>query len=170
MIAIQTTLDRKSMTALARITRKTLRRGRSGPVRRFAWFVVVFELALAALFIWTGAGGWLVNVLMAAIMLACIVGEDYVNGALGLRQILPGSREVNATFKEEGYIHRTQSGESWWPYKLIKAVGESEEYFVFVLDKTHGQIYAKEGFSWGTPEEFRELVQRRTGLKIQRVK
>ena len=170
MIVIQTTLDRKAMTTLARITRRTLRRGRNGPVRMLAWFVVVLETFLTWVYIRGGQGGWPVNMLLAVIMLACILTEDQVNGMVSLRQILPASREVNATFRDSGYVHRAQSGESWWPYKLIKAVGESEEYFVFVLDKTHGQIYAKEGFSWGTPEEFRELVQRRTGLKIQRVK
>ena len=33
MIVIQTTVDRRAMTALAKMARKTLRRGRNGPVR-----------------------------------------------------------------------------------------------------------------------------------------
>ena len=93
MLINQTTIDKKAMVALAKINRKTSRRGRSSPVRTFAWCVAVVELGLAALFLWTKAGGWLVNVLMAAIMLACILGEDTVNGIVGLRQILPTSRE-----------------------------------------------------------------------------
>lgn len=169
MFIIQTEIDQKSMTALARMTRRTLRRGRNGPVRMLACFVVVLELFLAFLYIRAGAGGWLVNLLLACIMLACILGEDYVNGAIGLRQILPASRSVNAAFKEDGYVHRTQAGESWWPYRQIRAIVESRDYFAFLLDRTHGQVYDKHGFTWGDPDGFREFIQRKTGLKIQKV-
>ena len=170
MIVIQTTLDRKAMTTLARITRRTLRRGRNGPVRMLAWFVVVLETFLTWVYIRGGQGGWPVNMLLAVIMLACILTEDQVNGMVSLRQILPASREVNATFQENHYIHRTQGAETWWSYRQIKAIGEDKDYFAFVLDKNHGQIYAKEGFEWGSPDEFREFIQRRTGLKIRKVK
>lgn len=169
MFIIQTEIDQKSMTALARITRRTLRRGRNGPVRMLAWFIVALELFLAFLYIRAGAGGWLVNLLLACVMLACILGEDYVNGTIGLRQILPASRSVNATFKEDGYVHRTQAGESWWPYRQVRAIVESRDHFAFLLDRTHGQIYDKHGFTWGDPDGFREFIQRKTGLKIQKV-
>lgn len=169
MFIIQTEIDQKSMTALARMTRRTLRRGRNGPVRMLAWFVVVLESFLTFIYIRAGAGGWLVNALLACIMLSCILGEDYVNGAIGLRQILPASRTVNATFKEDGYVHRTQAGESWWPYRQIRFIVESQDHFAFLLDRTHGQIYDKSGFTWGDPDGFREFIQRKTGLKIQKV-
>ena len=133
MIVIQTTLDRKAMTTLARITRRTLRRGRNGPVRMLAWFVVVLETFLTWVYIRGGQGGWPVNMLLAVIMLA-------------------------------------QSGESWWPYHQIRAVVETEDYFVLLLDRSHGHIYDKQGFAWGTPEEFRELIHKRTGLKIQKIR
>ena len=170
MLVNQTTIDKKSMIALARISRKVAHSGRSRPVRRFAWFAVTVELLLAVLFFRAGADGWLTYVLMAAIMLACILGEDTVNGILGLRQILPDSREVNAAFQEDHYVHRTRAAETWWNYRQIRAIGESKEYFALVLDKGHGQIYTKEGFDWGSPEEFREFIQRKTGLKIRKVK
>lgn len=169
MMIIQTTIDQKSMTALAKITRRTFRRGRSGPVRMFAWFVTVAELFLTAVYIRAGVGGWGTNMLLAGIMLSCILCEDYVNGAVGLRQISLASRTVNTTFKEDGYVHRTRSGESWRPYNQIKYISESEDYFALFQDKTHGQIYDKRGFTWGSSEEFREFIQRKTGLKIQTV-
>ena len=169
MFIIQTEIDQKSMTALARMTRRTLRRGRNGPVRMLAWFIVVLELFLTYIYIRAGAGGWLINVLLACIMLACILGEDYVNGAIGLRQILPSGRTVNASFKEDGYVHRTQAGESWWPYRQIRAIVESRDHFALLLDRTHGQIYDKKGFTWGNPDGFREFIQRKTGLKILKV-
>lgn len=158
------------MIALARITRKTIRQGRSGPVRTLAWFIVALELFLTFIYIRSGAGGWGINLFLAVLMLGCILGEDYVNGIVGLRQVMSGGQEVNTTFKEQGYVQRTQAGESWRPYTQIRAIGENKDYFVLALDKSHGQIYAKEGFSWGSAEEFRTFIQRKTGLKIQKVR
>lgn len=169
MLVNQMTLDKKAMVALARISRKTLRNGRSSPVRRFAWFAVSVELFLAAMLIWVGADGWLTNVALAVIMLACILSEDVVNGLMAYRQMLPDAREVNVTFKEDHFIHYSRAAETWWNYRQIKAIGEDQDYFALVLDKNHGQIYAKDGFTWGSPDEFREFIQRKTGKKIQKV-
>ena len=171
MFIIQTQIDQKAMIALAKIRRKTLRRGRSAPVRRLAWFVVAVELILAWLFVRAGGWSWLTNVLMAGIMLACILGEDRVNGMLALRQVLPSGRQVNTTFKNDScYIQRTQGAETWWNYSQIRAIGETSEYFALLLGKGHDQIYDKKGFSWGNPEEFGAFIQRKTGLKIQHIK
>ena len=169
LLVNQMTLDKKAMVSLARISRKTLRNGRSSPVRRFAWFAVSVELFLAALLIWVGLDGWLTNVLLAAIMLACILSEDVVNGLMAYRQMLPDAREVNVTFKEDHFIHYSRAAETWWNYRQIKAIGEDQDYFALVLDKNHGQIYAKDCFTWGSPDEFREFIQRKTGKKIQKV-
>lgn len=171
MIVIQTTIDQRAMTALARATRKTIRRGRNGPVRLLAWFVVLLEGYLTVTFLRGGVGGWQVNALLGAVMLACILSEDWVNGAIGLRRTSPDSREVNAAFQEDScYVCRARSGEAWWPYQQVIAAIEMEDYFVLLLDRKHGQVFDKKGFTWGTPEEFRELIRKKTGLKMQRVR
>ena len=103
-------------------------------------------------------------------MLGCILGEDTVNGLVGLRQVSPAQREVNAAFQDNCYIHRTQAGETWWNYSQIRAVAETEDYFALLLGRSQGQIYSKKGFSWGTPDEFRTFIQKKTGLKMQRVR
>lgn len=168
MIVIQTTVDRRAMTALAKMTRKTVRRGRNGPVRLMAWFVVILEAYLAAIYIRAGLEGWLINLLLGGIMLACILGEDRVNGAIGLRRTPPEELEVNTAFQDDNYyICRSQGGERWWLYSQIQVVAESKDYFALLLDRKHGQVYDKKGFSWGTPDEFRELIRKKTGLKIQ---
>lgn len=169
MLINQTTIDKKAMIALAKISRKTLYRGRSRPVRRFAWFAVIVELLIMAVSFYAGDRGWVMNALLAAIMLACIFGEDTVNGLISFRQILPDSREVNVTFQEDHYIQRSRAAETWWHYRQIAALGEDKDYFALVIDKSHGQIYSKAGFEWGSPDEFREFIQRKTGLKIQKI-
>ena len=69
MIAIQTTVDRRAMTALAKMARKTLRRGRNGPVRMLAWFVVAVEGLLVYATLRAGGEGWLVNALLGVCLL-----------------------------------------------------------------------------------------------------
>lgn len=171
MIVIQTTIDRRAMTALAKMTRKTVRRGRNGPVRLVAWLVVILEAYLTFIYIRAGLEGWLVNVLLGGIMLGCILSEDLVNGAIGLKKLSPGALEVNTAFQEDScYVCRSRDGERWWPYSEIMMVVESRDYFALLLDRKYGQIYDKRGFTWGTPEEFRELIRKKTGLKIQAVR
>lgn len=168
---IQTTIDRRAMTALAKMTRKTVRRGRNGPVRLVAWLVVILEAYLTFIYIRAGLEGWLVNVLLGGIMLGCILSEDLVNGAIGLKKLSPGALEVNTAFQEDScYVCRSRDGERWWPYSEIMMVVESRDYFALLLDRKYGQIYDKRGFTWGTPEEFRELIRKKTGLKIQTVR
>ena len=117
---IQTTIDQKAMTALARMTRKTVRRGRNGPVRLMAWFVVLLEAYLTVIYVRAGLGGWQMNLLLGGIMLACILGEDWVNGAIGLRRTAPEELEVNAAFQDDRcYVCRSQGGERWWLYSQI---------------------------------------------------
>lgn len=170
MIVIQTSIDRKAMTALAKMARKTLRRGRNGPVRLLAWFVVAVEGLLVYATLRAGGTGWEINALLGLFMLGCILGEDAVNGLTGLRRVPPGSREVNAAFQDDYYIHRTQGAETWWNYGQIKAAAETEDYFALLLSRNQGQVYDKKGFSWGTPEEFRALIQKKTGLHVQYVR
>ena len=168
MLINQTTIDKKAMIALAKISRKLL--GRSRPVRRFAWFAVIVELIIMVVSFFAGDRGWVINALLAGIMLACVLGEDTVNGLIAFRQILPDNREVNVTFREDRYIQRSRASETWWNYHPITAIAEDKDYFALVIDKNHGQIYAKAGFEWGDPDEFREFIQRKTGLKVQKIK
>ena len=171
MIVIQTSLDRRAMTALARVTRKTLRRGRNGPVRLLAWFVVLLETFLTVVYIRGGQSGWLINVLLAVIMLSAILGEDWANGLVGLKNLPANRREVNTAFENgKSYVCRTQAGEDWWPYQQIMAAAETKDYFVLLLDRRHGQVFDKNGFSCGTPKEFRRLIRKKTGLKVQSIR
>lgn len=103
---------------------------------------------------------------------AAVLTEDWVNGAVGLRRTPEDCRVVNTAFPEDGscYVCRSQSGERWWPYNQIVRVVESRDYFALLLDRKHGQVFDKKGFTWGTMEEFRELIRKKTGLKIQYIR
>lgn len=171
MIVIQTTIDRRAMTALARMTRKTVRRGRNGPVRMMAWLVVALESWLVYISVRHGLGGWGVNALLGGVMLACLLSEDWINGTIGLHRLSPGELEVNTAFQEDScYVCRSRDGERWWPYSEIMTVVETKDYFALLLDRKRGQVFDKRGFTWGNPEEFRALIRKKTGLNIQTVR
>ena len=98
-----------------------------------------------------------------------LVLEDRISGAVRLRQIPAEDRVANTTFQENiCYVRRTQSGESWQLYTQIKAAAETKDCFVLLTDRRNGQVYPKRDFTMGTPEQFRTLIEKKTGLKIQK--
>ena len=121
---------------------------------------------MTVVYIRGGQSGWLTNALLAAIL-----GEDWANGLVGLRGVPDNRREVNTAFQEGScYVCRTRAGEEWWPYQQIMAAAETKDYFVLMLDRRHGQVFDKKGFSCGTPEEFRDFIRKKTGLKTQLIR
>lgn len=166
---VETRVDRRAMTALARAARKTLRRRRSRRVHTFGLLVTVFLLMVAVGGRLAGEERWWLNLLLALLMMAVTQSEDIINGLIGLRQVPGGSREVTAAFDGTRYIHRTQTAETRWSYDRVQTVCETGEYFVFLLDDHHGQIYAKSGFTRGTPMAFREFITRKTGKPVQNI-
>ena len=158
---VRTTVDRRAMTALARAARKTLRRRRSRLVHTFGMAVTAVMLVLALGNWMIGDRTWWLNLALALLMLVVTV-----NGLAGLRQVQPGSREVTAEFTGEHYVHQTGTAVSLWQYDKVQAVCETGEYFILLLDSRHGQVYAKEGFTRGTPMAFRDFISRKTGKLI----
>ena len=64
----------------------------------------------------------------------------------------------------------TAAAETHWNHAQIKAVYETEDYFVFFLSSRHGQVYDKHGFAEGTPEEFRTFISEKTGKPVEYIK
>lgn len=156
----ETTVDLRAMAALSRASRRTLGRRRSVAIHIFCWVVLVLDLLLSLLFWLGGDVPWL-NLLLGALLF-----EDRINGALGLRLVLPDTRQITARFTEDGYRHTTPVSESTWHYEQIQAVCETEDYFLLLLSRRHGQIYSKAGFTQGTLEAFRTFIAEKTGLPV----
>ena len=166
---IETAVDQRAVTALARGLRKTLRRRRSRMVRLLGWALAALSLLLSLLlYLAEGDVLWL-NLLIGLALPVIILCEDRLDGAVGLRQVLPGSRQVTARFTEEDYVHTTPVSESRWRYGQIQAICETEDYFLLLLSRRHGQVYSKAGFTRGDPEAFRAFLAARTGLPVRAV-
>lgn len=161
----ETTVDLRAMAALSRASRRTLGRRRSIAIHIFCWVVLVLDLLLSLLFWLGGDVPWL-NLLLGLMLLGALLFEDRINGALGLRLVLPDTRQITARFTEDGYRHTTPVSESTWHYEQIQAVCETEDYFLLLLSRRHGQIYSKAGFTQGTLEAFRTFIAEKTGLPV----
>ena len=167
---IQTTYDQKGMTAMARTLRKTLRRKKSIRTHIFGSVVLAASALLLITDGWPlSANGWL-TAGTALVILVVMVLEDWLNGWLAGKKILPGSETGETVFTEEGYVTTTAAAETRWHHDQIKAAFETKDYFVFFLSDRHGQIYDKHGFLEGTPEDFRAFISEQTEKPVQYIK
>ena len=166
----ETNYDQKTMTALAHALRKTLRAKRNKRTHIVGWIVV----ALSALLLW--GKGFQVNaqtvftVLVVLIMTATLLWEDHINGYIARKRLLKGLDKSVTTFDEEGYETVTAVGKTQWTYEVIGQIVELKDCFVFVFDKSHGQVYLKSGFTEGTVEEFRGFIEGKTKKNIRKIK
>lgn len=169
-ISFKTEYDRKTMTAMARALRKTVRSPRSRRSHRAGWLLAAVAPGLA---VWQAAGGHRlqcgVTVLAAAALAVALLWEDRINGYVARRRLLPGTERATATFNEEEFVSHTEVGTTVFRYEKVEAVAESTDYFFLLYDAGHAQAYAKAGISGGTVEEFRALIEGATGKKIVQV-
>ena len=172
---IHSAYDHKALKTMSRVLRKTMRRKRSIALRVFGWFaislIVLAQIALAALdafslFDFGDAFTFLVVVVMALTLLF----EDDLNAWIAAFSLIPGTREADTRFTPENYVITTQAAETRWNYEGIKAIGETQDSFVFMLSKRHTQQFPKAGMASGTPDEFRDFLTEKTGLPVRYVK
>lgn len=102
--------------------------------------------------------GWLV-ILFAILISIPEKGEQFV---------VTGS--VKVTFKEDGYVSTSPIGKSEWHYKNIQQIAETEEYFIFVFDQSHAQVYNKKGLISGNIDDFRKFIAEKTEKEVQKIK
>lgn len=165
----QTVIDRKALTALAKGARKSVRRRRGHVIRILGGAIILLNVFFCWVSLWTGDSRWWVNGALALFLLVIIFGEDQLNGRVSAKYVLPDAREVTTTFDAEQYTHRTPSSESRFTYDQIQAVCETEDYFLFYLNRNLGQIFDKNGFTTGSAMAFRDFISRKTGLAVRNI-
>lgn len=168
---IETFYDQKAAAAMARILRKTIRKKHSRRAHLFGWIVVVLALLLS-LPLGEGAsidGGDVITWLVVLVLLAVLIWEDAINGWVARKRMLPGTSVSTCVFREEDYQSVTEMGETTWKYENILLIAETRDYFAFLFDQSHVQVYDKGNIAGGTVEEFRAFLTRRTEKEIQTV-
>ena len=104
-----------------------------------------------------------------AILLALLF-EDRMNGYVARKRMLAGMDRATTAFNDESYITTTSIGKTEFPYdRNIDLLAETKDYFVFVFDKSHAQVYDKHALAGGTLEEFRKFISEKTGKEIVHV-
>jgi len=171
-ITFQAVYDQKALQTMARALRKTVRKRHSRRSHIFGWIVAVMGLVLSLLpgedgFAITGKS--VLTWLVVAVIVAALIWEDQINGYFAGKRALPGTKQTTSSFDEEGYTSVNTAGETRWKYENIQLVAETAEYFVFVLNVNHAQVYQKENMTGGTAEEFRAFLEEKLGKPVERV-
>ena len=169
----ETTYDQKTVTAMATVLRKTIRKKRSRRSHIFGWIIVVLAILLTLPF---RGKEFAINIrtvitwIAGLVILAALFFEDSINGYVARRRMLAGMDKAITVFNAESYITATDIGKTEFPYDHnIDLLAETKDYFVFIFDKSHAQVYDKHTLSGGTIDEFRRFIMERTGKEITNV-
>ena len=167
MFRVTTTYDHRALKAINRAVRKTVRRYLSLLMRIFGVLFVAMEVVLFILLSWLGAFLWdaytVIMILAGAAVIALIVWGDDLSAWIGGRMTYQYKASAETVFEESGYIVRIEGLESRWTYEKIMKFCETKDAFVFLLDKNHGQVFPKDGFTEGTPDDFRAFIMGHSG-------
>jgi len=164
---VTTDYTQKACTALARALRKTARRKHSRRAHIFGWLVIALGLAVT-LPDFTLSLRTALTLLVVLVLLVTLLWEDWLNGYLARKRILPGTGRSVTTFTEEGYHSSTEVGETDFRYDKVLFAVETEGYFILVFSKNHGQVYDKSGLTGGTISEFRQFLEDRIGEPMRK--
>lgn len=167
-----TVYDQKAVTAMAHGLRKTIRKKHSRRSRIFGWLVIALillltlprggePLAIEGRAVVTWAAG--------LVIVVTLLFEDKINARLARRRMLAGTDRAVSTFTEDGYCSESAIGKTQWHYENIQHIAEDKDYFIFVFDKHHAQVYAKQRMTGGTVEEFRSFINGKMDKEIQMI-
>ena len=166
----ETLYNQKAVTTMAKALRKTLRKKRSRRSHIFGWIVLVIAVLLT---LTLGDKELVINFqtiitwIAALAILIALLFEDKLNGYVALKRMLAGMDKATTVFNDESYTTTTSIGKTEFPYdRNIDLLAEAKDYFVFVFDKSHAQIYDKHALSGGTVEEFRRFISEKTGKEV----
>lgn len=165
-----TVYNQEAVTAMAHGLRKTIRKKHSRRAHVFGWIVIALVLLLTLpldgepLVI---EGRTVVTWAAGLLVLLSLLFEDKLNAWIARKRMLAGTDRAVSTFTQDGYCSESAMGKTQWRYENIHQITEDEHYFIFVFDRSHAQVYAKQGMTGGTAEEFRAFIAQRTGKQVQ---
>ena len=114
-----TDYDMKTLTAMAKALRKTVRKRKSRRAHIFGWIVVLLGTLLLlppAGSSFSISGKTLLTLAAVLAILLTFIFEDRLNGYFARKRLLPGTESAVSVFKEDSYHTETRSGQTDWPY------------------------------------------------------
>lgn len=169
----ETTYDQRAISEMAKALRKTIRKKKNKRTHILGWLVILFAILISIpekgeQFVVTGSA--VLTWIVVFIMILVLLFEDKINGYIAKKRMLKGTESVKVTFKEDGYVSTSPIGKSEWHYKNIQQIAETEEYFIFVFDQSHAQVYNKKGLISGNIDDFRKFIAEKTEKEVQSIK
>ena len=163
-----TTYDQKTLTAMARAVRRTVRAKRNRMVRAWAW-VIIGLLAVSLWASWGNVWQTAADCIVIAALLVIRWKEDALNAYFAKRKALPGTSAADTTFYPDHYLVKTAAAESKWQYDKILALAETGAYLVLVMGRNHALAMEKATLEGGSLPEFRRFLEEKSGRKIHNI-
>lgn len=168
----ETKYDQKGISAMAEALRKTIRKKKSK--KQHVWAILIIILAVMLTipkndeqFVITF--NLVITWVAVIVMVFTFIFQDKINGYFARKRMITGMEKSITTFKDESYISATNMGKTEFYYKNIFEVVENNDYFIFIFDKSHAQIYDKNGITKGSIEEFRTFITKKTDKEIRKI-
>lgn len=162
----------KILTDMSKVMRKTARKKKSRRSMIFGIAVIILALLLIIPsenqpFVLDAKT--ILNISAVLIILFSLAFQDKLNGYFAGKKILRNANICQSVFTSENYINTTDAAQTKFEYKNIEYIGETENCFVFILDKTYAQAFDKNTLSGGSLEDFRQFITQITDKTIQKI-
>ena len=170
-LSCETQYNQKAMTAMSKALRKTVRK-KNQPLHpyprldRRGLFPVPVLLDAETGFFFLLTKRSLITLTIAAVLLVFLIWEDSINGYFARKKLAPGTETVKTVFKNSEFISSTKANTNTFTYSRINTIAETEDYFVFIYNVSHAQVYDKKHFSGKPLNEFRTFIEQATGKQI----
>ena len=164
--------NKKSLNALNRLAGQTIERGKKLFYRTLCTILGVLGLAvgfyLQSIAHTNGAltsFSFLYGIILLFVGIFWYPFQNYTSKRMLLQEL----KQYHFQFDETGFSCETQLANTHYLYHNLYAISENDHWFALFLDKKHGIIIDKSGFSSGDPSAFGSFIEEKTGLTIQKV-
>lgn len=164
----KTQYTQKELSVMAKVLRKTLRKSINKKIHILGIFAII--LGLLVIILEHSLSLRTIMYAISIIVLSMIlIFEDKLNGFLAYKRIVKGMDNVTTVFTDESYTSIAELAQTEWKYTSIQCIAEDDNYFVFIIDNKHGQIYNKHSISNEEVEKFRIFIEDKTNKKIIKI-
>lgn len=157
-----TTYNQKTLTAMSRAIRKTVRAKRNRRIRLFAW-IIIGLLLVSVWLSWDNIWQTAANSITIAALLLLNWKEDTINGYFARRKALPGTDCADTAFYPDHFLVKTEAAEARWKYDRILALAETRNYLVLVMGKDHALAVEKANLKGGSISGFIRFLEEQSG-------
>lgn len=164
-----TNYDINALKALNDLAEKSVRKQMTKPKRILSGVIGVACLALGGYMMpshpFVGAILLVYGVLL---FLMCISWKSF-HLKSSQRQLQRNAQVCTCEFSDDEIICNTDAFQQRFTYKEVFAVVTDQQWYAIFMDKNHGIILNRDGFTQGDPAMFKAFIGQHTKLPIQEV-